>query len=354
MSRISTYSKKQVLFLIIFIIFIFFLVSTFLKGCELNLDGDLCSNSSYILNLNKGFESCNKIEYCFKETQFVEDTLKGDSVLFLDKNKIILQKVKVSINPFEDQSNIDYCEKSFTSQYSGYSFQNNFCYANNKELFHFKIEFPCEFKDKNMSAMVIETILKRHQIQTDINKLFSGELIKNESKEFLDRNHCLIYQPFCTAHSPEVCCDQGVCVLRKDCENLVWNYMLPYYNNGSLAKLTEKLTINTTLKSYRKIFFKNGEINYLGDISGRNIFGHDYLFCKDSDDGKNILLKGFINGNSGEIQINEMKTPSFSYEDICISDKLLWEFYCIGNIPSNEEITCPDNSACIDGRCIIK
>lgn len=63
------------------------------------------------------------------------------------------------------------------------------------------------------------------------------------------------------------------------------------------------------------------------------------LFCTDTDNGHNYYIFGNVNSSISGYQ-----------PDVCISNSILLETYCIGNNSYNETVTCP--YGCLNGACL--
>ncbi len=84
------------------------------------------------------------------------------------------------------------------------------------------------------------------------------------------------------------------------------------------------------------------------ETTGQLIVRHT---CKDSDGGMVYHLRGSVEGIDG-------RYGQYSYEDVCLNNRTLKEYYCGGATAHFHQYTCsnpghnPDPARCFAGRCI--
>ena len=118
---------------------------------------------------------------------------------------------------------------------------------------------------------------------------------------------------------------------------------------------TEQQADIDTIPLYRCKFDANGEhtqtsITPCPDKSDEEGKWYILPFCKDSDDGKNILTHGTTTGLIEQYPKTE--------EDSCMSPTSVEETYCdptaLPHGVKEEVIQCPEDSVCQDGACVVE
>ena len=61
--------------------------------------------------------------------------------------------------------------------------------------------------------------------------------------------------------------------------------------------------------------------------------------CADSDNGKEVFIFGTITKGKD------------SFDDVCLSEMKLREYYCADGEVEYEDITCPAGNECVNGKC---
>lgn len=66
--------------------------------------------------------------------------------------------------------------------------------------------------------------------------------------------------------------------------------------------------------------------------------------CSDSDDGRTPNTRGRVTVTSTAITSN--------YDDVCVDDSTVREYFCSGNFQDSERVSCSSSRRCEDGRCV--
>lgn len=124
-----------------------------------------------------------------------------------------------------------------------------------------------------------------------------------------------------------------------------WAYFpILYANNpatGQKWSINEVNSLEAGMKSYSSNY--GGKIARLYAYINYSPYGYT---CSDSDGGNNILVYGNVTGYYNQTY--------YEYDDYCISNTTVMEYYCSGLYKNNFSSSCVGNvtTMCSDGRCI--